>query len=182
MADFLTHLFLPLTAAYVLRPDLFPSPAYLAVAGFGLLADADKFLGTPGLLHSLVTLVPLSVGLVAAERWLRGETRYAPLAVALILSHLVLDVVDGGPVPLVYPVVETGIGLTYPARTAFGVGPLGVVIEGPLVALRTAVPVPGHNTYGFIDGAGVASALLFGLIYAGERWRAGRGESGSADR
>jgi len=45
--DFLSHLFVPLTAAYVLRRDLFASAWAVALAGFGLLADVDKFLGTP---------------------------------------------------------------------------------------------------------------------------------------
>lgn len=177
MADVLTHLFLPLTGAYVLRRDLFRSPMYLGLGAFGLLADFDKFLGYPGLLHSLVTLLPLCLVVVAGERWASGRSAYGPLIAALILSHLVLDFVDGGPVPLLYPFVDIGVGLEYPVRTVFGQGPLGVAFDGPLVQLRTAAPRGGFNTYGFIDGFGVASALLFLTVYMGTAWQtdAGRG-------
>lgn len=167
MADFLTHLFLPLTAAYVLRRELFESPWALSLAGFGLLPDFDKFLGVPGLLHSLLTLVPLCLGLLAAERWWRGELSVTPVIVALVLSHLLLDFLYGGPVPLLYPFAEAGIGLHYPARTVFGVGPLGVAIENSLVALRVTTPSPGFNTYGFIRSGGVGTMLLFGVVYWG---------------
>lgn len=171
MADFLTHLFLPLTAVYVLRPDLFPTPAYLGLGAFGLLADLDKFLGHPGLTHSLVTLVPLCAAVLGVERWWRGESTYGPVVVALVLSHLLLDFLDGGPVPLLFPVVETGIGLEYPVRTVFGRGPVGLTFEGPLVRLRTSVPAGGFNTYGFIQGLGVANAALFATVYVGTELR-----------
>jgi membrane-bound metal-dependent hydrolase YbcI (DUF457 family) len=167
MVDALTHVFLPLTAAYVLRRDLFPAPGYLLLGGVGLLSDFDKFLGVPGLLHSLVTLGPLCLAILAAEQWVRGELEYAPLVAALLLSHLLLDVVDGGPVPLLSPFVETGIGLQYPVTTAFGRGPLGLAFDGPIVTLRTTAPRPGFNTYGFVDGVGVANALLFATVYLG---------------
>lgn len=171
MADFLTHVFLPLTGAYVLRRHRFRSPLYLGLGAFGLLPDFDKFLGYPGLLHSLITLVPLCLIVVAGERWLSGRSAYGPVIAALVCSHLVLDFVDGGPVPLLYPLVETGVGLEYPVRTVFGQRPLGVTFEGSLVQLRTAAPRGGYNTYGFIDGFGVASALLFLTVYAGMKWQ-----------
>lgn len=165
--DFLTHLTLPLTVTYVLRRDLFPSAPYLLLGGFGLLSDFDKFLGMPGLLHSALPLAGISLVLLGVERQFRGRLVYAPLVVALIWSHLVLDVVDGGPVPLLFPLVDHGIGLQYPAQTVFGEGLLGVRFEGPLVTLRTVTPRPGYNTYGFIQGAGVASALAFLTVYVG---------------
>lgn len=177
MADFLTHVFLPLTAAYVLRRELFASPVYLLVGGFGLLSDVDKFLGMPGLLHSLVTLVPICLALLGLEYAWRRELTWAPVLVALILSHLVLDFVDGGPVPLLYPIVREGIGLQYPVRTIFGTGLLGVALEGPIVSLRVAAPRPGHNTYGFIKGFGVANALLFAVVYVGLNWQGRRGRA-----
>lgn len=175
MADFLTHIFLPLTGAYVLRQDCFQSPLYLGLGAFGLLSDFDKFLGDPGLLHSLITLVPLCLAVIAGERWLNDRSAYGPLIAALVCSHLVLDFVDGGPVPLLYPLVETGVGLEYPVRTVFGQGSLGVTFEGSLVQLRTAAPRGGYNTYGFIDGFGVASALLFLTVYAGMEWQSSSG-------
>lgn len=167
--DFLAHIFLPLIAAYILWPERFSSPWRFSVAGFGLLSDFDKFLGIPGLLHSLVTLGPLCVLVLGIERTARDEFDISPILVFFIVSHLVLDFVDGGPVPLFYPFLETGIGLQYPIRTVFGTGPFGIAFRGPLVTLHTTQPRPGHNTYGFITGNGVASALLFAIIYAGRR-------------
>lgn len=167
MADFLTHVFLPLTGAYVLRRDLFDGPVVLSLGAFGLLSDFDKFLGAPGLLHSLVTLIPICGAILVTERWWRDDLAYAPVVVALILSHIVLDFVDGGPVPLLYPFVGTGVGLQYPAQTAFGEGLFGLAIQGPLVSLRVGQPRPGFNTYGFVQGLGVANALLFLAVYAG---------------
>lgn len=170
MADLLTHLSLPLTAVLVWRRDLFGSPAYLLVGGVGAFSDVDKFLGTPGLLHSLVTLVPIAGVVVAVEHYWRADLDYAPVIVALLFSHLLLDFLEGGPVPLLYPFVEAGIGLLYPARLAFGRGPLGVAVEGPLVAMRVTPPRPGFNTYGFLDGAGVLNVLLLATVY----WRLAR--------
>lgn len=177
MADVLTHLFLPLTAVYVLWPERFPSPAYLLLGAFGLLADLDKLLGHPGLLHSLLTLAPIAIAVLLVERWALGRLVLGPVIAALILSHLVLDVVDGGPVPLLYPLVREGIGLQYPAQVTFGTGPLGLTLDGPLVAIRTAVPRPGFNTYGFVDGFGVTCFILFGTVYAVGRYRG----AGTAD-
>lgn len=158
--DALTHLCLPITLAYVLRREFFASPWRLGLAPFALLSDFDKFLGHPGLLHSLVTLVPLCLALLAAEYAVRRRLVVTPLVVALVGSHLLLDFVGGGPVPLLFPLVETGLGLQYPVRTVFGEGLLGVRFEGPLVTLRTVAPRSGFNTYGFITGAGVTSALF----------------------
>jgi membrane-bound metal-dependent hydrolase YbcI (DUF457 family) len=179
--DFLTHLCLPVTVAYVLYREVFDSPATLLLAGFGLLPDADKFLGMPGMLHSLVTLVPIAVLLLALERGVRGETKYATIAVALAFSHLLLDFVDGGPVPLLFPFVLEGIGLQYPVRTVFGQGLLGLTFEGPLVRLRVLAPRPGYNTYGFIKGAGVASSLAFLAVYLGTERRVRRGPPEGSD-
>lgn len=189
--DVLTHLFLPLAVGYAVRPAWFESPAWFGVAAFGVLPDFDKFLGAAGLLHSLVSVVPLSAAMFAADRLVArrsnagdaapqstvgrfGRANVGAVAVALVWSHLLLDVVDGGPVPLLFPLVEQGIGLRYPARVAFGVEPLGVAVRGPLVALRTTVPRPGFNGYGFVNGFGVASVLTFAAIRLGTEY-GGRG-------
>lgn len=167
--DALTHVFLPLTVAYAVRPQLFDRPTYLGLGVLGLLSDGDKFIGHPGLLHSLATLVPICAGLVAVEYFWRGKVRYSVIAAAFVLSHLVLDVVDGGPVPLLYPLSTAGIGLTYPIQVAFGEGLLGIAFHGSPVALRTTAPQPGFNTYGFLNGFGVASTLTFLAVYAGNK-------------
>ena len=170
--DFLTHVFLPLTVAYVLYPELFEQRYLLVLGGFGLLSDFDKFLGIPGLLHSLVTLVPLCIALVVVERRLRGRAAYSPLVAGFVLSHPLLDIIDGGPVPLFAPLIDAGVGLRYPMEVSFGEGPLGIVFEGPLLALATATPRSGFNTYGFINAFGVASLVLFAVLYVGLEHRA----------
>lgn len=162
--DFLTHLCLPATVIYVLRPEFFDEPWRFTVVGFGLFSDFDKFLGTPGLLHSGVTLVPITLLVLGVEYTVRRELAFSPVVAGLIWSHLLLDFLDGGPVPLLFPLVHTGIGLQYPVQAAFGEDPLGLWLRGPLVAFRTVAPRPGLNTYGFIQGYGVASALLLGTI------------------
>lgn len=163
--DFLAHIFLPLTAAYVLWPERFPSPWHLLLAMFGLLSDFDKFLGIPGLLHSLIFVGPICLLILAIERIIRDEYKSSPVIVFFILSHLVLDLIDGGPVPLLYPLIKTGIGFQYPIQTVFGTGPFGIMFQGSPLTLHSAQPRPGHNTYGFITGAGVANAIVFIIIY-----------------
>lgn len=171
--DVLTHLFLPLTVLYVLRADFFDGPSKLPLAGFGLFSDLDKYLGVPGLLHSILTIGLVSLGLLAAERWWRGHLLVTPIIIAFLWSHIVLDLFDGGPVPLFAPLSDQGLGFIYPVRVAFGTGLLGVSFEGPLVALQTASPRGGYNAYGFVNGAGVASLLAFVCIYLGDRWQRG---------
>lgn len=174
--DALTHLFLPLAVGYAARPEWFESPAWFGVAAFGLLPDFDKLLGAPGLLHSLVAVVPLSAAMLAADRFVADRfvadqftagRKVGRAAAALVWSHLLLDVIDGGPVPVLFPLVEHGVGLRYPARVAFGVEPFGVAVRGPVVALRTTAPASGFDAYGFLNGFGVASALAFAGIYLG---------------
>lgn len=165
--DALTHVFLPLTVAYAVRPDFFRTPVAFALGGLGLLSDFDKFLGVPGALHSLVTLAPVCFGVLLADRLHDGRVTWGWILVAFIASHLLLDLLDGGPVPLLYPFVETGIGLTYPINIAFGTGVAGVGFDGAPAAIRVTAPRPGFNTYGFIQGTGVAWALAFATIVAG---------------
>lgn len=110
--DGLTHLFIPITVAYVLRPDLFPSAGYLGLAVFGVLPDVDKVLGMQGALHAVLPLAVLGALLLVMERRLRGEMTYATLVTLLLASHLILD---GGPVLLLYPFVDAGFGLYVPA-------------------------------------------------------------------
>jgi len=180
--DLLTHVFLPLTVAFVLRPELFDHPAVLGLGVFGLLPDFDKFLGQPGLLHSLVTLVPICAGILLIERWYRDRWVYAPVVTVFIGSHLVLDLIDGGPVPALFPFFERGLGLQYPAQTVFGRGPIGLWIEGPLITTQAAAPRPGYNTYGFLTGEGIAWALVFVVIFIGLRHQSDLYNSVSASK
>lgn len=165
--DILTHVFLPLTAVYVLKPELFTSQWRFWVAGFGLLPDVDKLLGQPGLLHSLVTLLPLVAVIFIVERYISGENTIGFLVAAFLGSHLILDILDGGPVPLLFPIILDSVGLHFPALVSFGRGPVGVMIHGPLATKQIATPGPGSNSYGFLNGFGIASGILFVIIYFG---------------
>lgn len=168
--DPLAHLFLPLLVAYAVRPDLFARPQHFVIAVFALVPDFDKFLGMQALLHSLpslslVTLVVLAVGRHRREWWV-----YALLAVGFLWSHILLDLLDGNPVPWLWPFVRQGYGIHFPMRIAFGEGLLGFRLEGLPVAIHTGVPRKGHQTFGLVNGFGVASMLAFLVAFVGRRW------------
>lgn len=164
--DVLTHLFLPLTVAFVLWRDEFDSPLYFTLPVFAIFPDFDKFLDMPGLLHSLLTTVPIAIVIYLLARHQNSRT-YGILALFLLFSHLVLDLLDGGPVTFLYPVLEQGIGFTYPARLVLNQGPLGATVEHPLPNLRVAPTHPSREQYTPINGYGVLSALMFAVVYFG---------------
>lgn len=178
--DALTHVFLPLTLAYVLWPTSFKSPRFLALGLLGLFPDLDKFLGMPGLLHSFITILPLCLLLFALEYYYRGRYTYSGLLTFFLASHLLLDLLDGSGVYPLYPLVKTGIGLEYPIQIVFGEGTFGVTFEGYPVSAFLTEPRPGFavdesvdaDAYGFIGGFGITSTLTFLIIYVGlkRRW------------
>lgn len=163
--DALTHIFLPLTAFYVLKREAFQPPYLLALGLFGILPDLDKLLGMPGLLHSLLTLIPLAVVAYLAERSTRGTATYSSAISLLVFSHLLLDLLDGGPVTFLYPLTKTGVGLEFPLVVTFH--SFGFSFHNALVKLVYGIPEPGFNSYGTFSGFGVASLFLFALIYLG---------------
>jgi hypothetical protein len=181
--DPLTHVFLPLLVAYVIRPNLFRQPQYITLAGLGLLADLDKLIGRPGLLHSLLTLIPICLLLIAVERLIREEIHYSKFALLFTLSHLPLDIIEGVTVPLLFPLLTTGVGLGYPMEVVFGTGPLGFRFQGPPVALEIGELRTGHsaspdvetNTFGFINRFGVASALAWIVAFVGREYSGAEG-------
>ncbi|PSP90549.1 hypothetical protein BRC90_01165 [Halobacteriales archaeon QS_4_69_34] len=177
--DALTHVFLPLLTAYAFRPDSFSLQHYLPLGLFGLLADLDKLVGLPGLLHSLVTLVPICVSMLVLERFLRGGHHYSIIASAFTLSHLLLDIIEGVTVPLLYPAVTTGVGISYPMELLVGpgAGPFWFAVDGPPAALDFGGLRTGHaasevtsNEFGFINGYGVATTLTFVLVFVSREY------------
>lgn len=178
--DALTHVFLPLLVVYVLRPGLFSEPHYLAIGLFGLLADLDKLIGIPGLLHSLVTLVPICIGMLLFERTFRGRYHYSVIASVFTLSHLPLDIIEGVTVPLFYPVISTGIGLVYPMVLLVGpeAGPLWFAFDGLPISLEFGGLRTGHavsdevdsNEFGFVNGYGVATMLTFIVVFVSQKY------------
>lgn len=165
--DLLTHLFLPVGIAYALRPDLFPSPRYLVIGVAGVVPDADKLVGLQGVLHSAVTLGVISLVLVLLEERVRGKRTYALLTAALLFSHLLLDILDGGPAPLLYPFLEAGVGLQYPAELVIGESVTSSGIRNPLPDVNVHSPSRSRTTYPILSGYGVLSMLVFVILYVG---------------
>jgi hypothetical protein len=165
--DFLTHIFLPLAALYVLKREAFNPPYHFLLVLFAILPDFDKLVGMPGLLHSLVTLIPLILVMLLFEKLVEGTSGYTGIAAFFVSSHLVLDILDGGPVPFFYPFIKTGIGLEFPLEVAFHSFSFSFLND--LVRVVYGVPRSGFNTYGTFSGFGVASLLLFALVYLGTR-------------
>ncbi|MFP3909398.1 MAG: metal-dependent hydrolase [Archaeoglobaceae archaeon] len=163
--DLLTHIFLPLTAAYVLKREAFPSHYYLLLGLFAVVPDFDKFTGEP-YLHSLIGVGAIAVVLLVGERIIRGTNLYSGIAGLFLFSHLLLDILEGNTVPLLYPFVTTGVGLTFPLKVIFH-SPTFSFADAP-AKLVCDVPHMG-NTYLLFSGYGVASALLFTMIYWGLR-------------
>ncbi|KXA91657.1 hypothetical protein AKJ57_00460 [candidate division MSBL1 archaeon SCGC-AAA259A05] len=174
--DALTHIFLPLILIYVLKREYFnPNPLVFSLALFALLPDVDKFLGMSGLLHSLLTLVPTLAASFLLERKLSGTKRYSLIITFFVLTHLLLDFLGDGIVPLLYPLVKSGVGLRYPIQIVFGEGSLGAMIRGSIEITKTA-PEPGFHAYeSLITGYGVAASLVFLTIFVKDRLR-GRSE------
>lgn len=165
--DLLTHIFLPLAALYVLEREAFNPPYHFLLALFAILPDFDKLIGMQGLFHSLVTLVPLIFAILIFEKLVKGTSMYTGIAAFFIGSHLFLDVLDGGPVPFFYPFIKTGIGLEFPIKIAFHSFSF-LFLDAP-VQLVYAVPRAGFNTYEMLSGFGVASLLLFVLVFLRRR-------------
>ena len=168
--DLLTHLFLPITVVYVLRPDLFPSPWYLIFSVFAVIPDIDKPLHLQGAFHSAITLGIIAGALIILERWQRDDLTYALLITALLFSHLLLDILDGGPVTLLYPLSDMGIGFHYPTKLIVGgtIGTTGIQDPFPTVSVNSINR--SRTTYSVITGYGVLSAVTFLTIYLTEEY------------
>jgi len=53
-----------------------------------------------------------------------------------LVSHLLLDFLDGGPVKFLYPLVETGAGMKYPTEIVFGGIVQNDAVRNPLPGIR----------------------------------------------
>ena len=150
-------------------------PYHIALIPFTVLPDLDKFLGVVGLLHSLVTITPLCLLLILFE-WTAGKLtnkntsyfQYSLIASFYVFSHLFLDILDGGPVTLLYPFVKAGIGLSFPATLELGSNPFEFRINNISPQVVYEVPEPSKS-YEILSGFGVASAILFLLIVSFDR-------------
>ncbi|MEM0203264.1 MAG: metal-dependent hydrolase [Archaeoglobaceae archaeon] len=164
--DTLSHVFVPLTALYLIKGKL--SPSYL-LAFFAIFPDLDKLLRIPGLFHSLLTLIPLTASILFIEKHFRGSIKYSGLISFFIFSHLLLDLLDGGPVALLYPASKIGVGLEFPMRLVLG---KGISIEGDAVRVVYSDPRIS-DSYEIFSGFGVVSAILFAIVCLSS-WRKSR--------
>jgi hypothetical protein len=98
---------------------------------------------------------------------------HSVIAVAVLASHRLLDIVDGGIVPLPFPFVEAGTEPVYPATVTAGQEPVGVV-DGSLVVLRRVAPRAGYLSFGVLGGFVAASTLAFRSVWVGRRFDGGR--------
>lgn len=165
--DVLTHLFLPVAVAYAIRPDLFPSLRYFALAIFAILPDFDKLLGIPGLLHSVFAVSVIGSVAFVLERRFAGTRSYAAVATIFLASHLLLDFLDGGPVTFLYPLIETGVGLEYPSQIVFGDAVQDVAVHNPLPRVQADATNSTREAYSLVNGYGILSALVFVTVYFG---------------
>jgi len=100
------------------------------------------------------------------EKLVKGTGRYTGIAAFFIGSHLFLDVLDGGPVPFFYPFIKTGIGLEFPLKITFH----SLTFSFQDVPTRLVYAVPKMSfTYELLSGFGVASLVLFVIVYLGTR-------------
>ena len=172
--DLLSHIFLPLILICATRREL--KPYHIILTPFTLLPDLDKFLGMVGLLHSLVTIVPLCFLFMLLE-WIAEKItnktinlKYSSIATFYVFSHLFLDVLDGGPVTLFYPFVKEGVGLIFPATLEFGHSMFEFRVNNITPQLIWEIPSPSYgNSYEILSGFGVASAILFLIIFSADK-------------
>ncbi len=151
--DLLTHIFFPMTILYALKRR-----SYFLFSFFAILPDLDKFF-IPGALHSVLTLIPVILLLFL---FLRKE--YCLVAAFFIFSHLFLDILDGGPVPLLYPIERTGIGIEFPMRVSFH----SFSFSGEVVRIVYEEPKI-VDSYEIFSGFGFAILILFFFVYLGMR-------------
>jgi len=100
---------------------------------------------------------------LAAEYVFKRQLKHSALAVGFLFSHIILDLLVGG-VPLLYPLVNCGIGFTFPLIIRFGES-ISIVDVVPKTIYNT--PQHVHGEMDAFSGFGVAITAAFLIIY----WR-----------
>lgn len=148
-----------------------PTPANREKTRWRDGSDTDKLLGLQGTFHSVLLLGIVGALLLLAERQIRAELTYTPLVAALLGSHLLLDLLDGGPIFLLVPGMSPGFGLTFPTTITLGTSPTSVGVAHLVPEISTGAVSQGPATYSLITGYGVLSVLVFVSIVGGRRLR-----------
>jgi hypothetical protein len=115
-------------------------------------------------LRSAITLGVVAGVVFALKRRYRGRATYALLMIAFLYSRLLLDFLDGGPLSLLYPLVNVGIGLYHPTELIVRetAGTTGVSEPPPTVGVSS--PSRDQITYLLVTGCGVFAGLLFFVL------------------
>jgi membrane-bound metal-dependent hydrolase YbcI (DUF457 family) len=170
--NILTHIFLPLTLVYVLRSDF--KAKHFPLALFAILPDFDVLTGIHrGLFHSIISLAPLSAVMLATEYAFKRRLKYSLIAILFLYSHIILDFLAGG-VPLLYPIVNQGIGIEFPFIIRFGES-ISIVDVTPRLVYN--YPQPVQYIDASFSGFGVASTALFLIIY----WKVSKEREDASD-
>lgn len=107
----------------------------------------------PSTFHSILLISIVGALLIGAERYIDTDHNYAPLIAALLASHLLLDLLEGGPIFLFTPGFSSEFGLTYPTTISPGASPTSVGVAQPLPEIQNTGPVnQGAATYRLITG------------------------------
>ncbi|MEM2153221.1 MAG: metal-dependent hydrolase [Candidatus Bathyarchaeia archaeon] len=164
--DILTHIFLPLTLTYVLRKDF--RAKHFPLALLAVLPDFDVFTGTHrGVFHSLLFLAPLACAMLAVEYVFKRQLKYSVLAAGFLFSHIILDLLIGG-VPLLYPLVNLGVGFNFPFIIRFGES-VSIVDVMPKIVYNMPQAVCGEMDA--FSGFGIAITAAFIIIYCRQQFQ-----------
>jgi len=153
--DLLTHIFLPLIFLFAIGRF---KKRYVLFSPASMIPDLDK-LFLVGFLHSLFIILPILIAAAALEKKLRNSLEISSILSFFILSHLFLDILDGGPVAIAYPLSSLGIGVSFNAKIF--VSNLTVSDLIPDVEIRE---IRASESYWLFSGFGFASMILFLLM------------------
>lgn len=101
---------------------------------------------------------------------------YSTIAVLLLASHLLLDFLDDGPVTLLYPLIETGVGLESQTRVVFGDAVQDAAVHDPLPRVQIGSTNLSRKSYPLLNGYGILSILAFLSIYVGVEFSTQNGD------
>ena len=153
--DVLSHTFLPLIFLIAIGKL---KARYIPFAFFSVFPDFDKLI-LPGIFHSIIFAAPLLSILFYAERMLFRGYELASISAFFYFSHLAFVFLDEGPLALLYPISNFGIGISFSAKIFVS----NMTVED-LVPEMIYEELKPSESYELFSGFGFASMLLFFLI------------------
>ncbi len=153
--DLLSHLFLPLIFLVAIEKL---KARYIPFSFFSIFPDFDKLILT-GIFHSILFTAPILSIFFYTEKKLFKSYEFASISAFFYLSHLAFDFLDGGPLALLYPISNFGIGISFSAKIF--VSNITIADIVPEIVYEELRP---SESYELFSGFGIASMLLFFLI------------------